>query len=64
MYYEDTIVRGDYSLLDISPDLLQAYGKEEISLRPTHRYNVGDQISNWQEILEIAKQYEVPNLHE
>jgi len=36
----------------------------EISLRPTHRYNVGDQISNWQEILEIAKQYEVPNLHE
>ena len=64
MYYEDTIVRGDYSLLDISPDLLRAYGKEEISLRPTHRYNVGDQISNWQEILEMAKQYEVPNLHE
>lgn len=64
MYYEDTIVKGDYSLLDVSPDLLQAYANEEISLRPTHRYNVGDQISNWQEILEIAKQYEVPNLHE
>lgn len=64
MYYEDTIVRGDYSLLDINANLLQAYGKEEISLRPTHRYNVGDQISNWQQVLEIAKQYEVPNLHE
>ncbi len=64
MYYEDTIVKGDYSLLDVSNDLLQAYAKEEISLRPTHRYNVGDQISNWQEILEITKQYEVPNLHE
>lgn len=64
MYYEDTIVRGDYSLLDISPDLLQSYAREEISLRPTHRYKVGEQISNWQEILEIAKQYEVPNLHE
>lgn len=64
MYYEDTIVRGDYSLLGVDNELLQAYGKEEISLRPTHRYNVGDQITNWQEILKIATLYEVPNIHE
>lgn len=61
MYYEDTIVRGDYSQLDISDDLLQAYAKEKTSLRPTHRYNVGEQISNWQEILEVTKQYEIPH---
>lgn len=64
MYYEDTIVRGDYSQLDVTHDLLHAYGKEQLSLRPTHKYNVGDQISNWQQILDIAKQYEVPNIHE
>lgn len=64
MYYEDTIVKGDYSQLDMNSELLQAYGKEDISLRPTHRYNVGEQISNWEQVLEIAKQYEVPNLHE
>lgn len=64
MYYEDTVVKGDYSLLNISSDLLQAYAKEKNSLRPTQKYNIGDQITNWQEILEIAQYYEVPNLHE
>ena len=64
MYYEDTVAKGNFSQLNISNEMIQAYCGKEFSLRPSHKYSVGEQIINWQEILEIAKQYKVPNSYE
>lgn len=57
VYYEDGIVRGDFSEFGINSELYKDYSLEPKSLQPTYEYSIGDQISNWNDMLEIFKQY-------
>lgn len=57
IHYEDTIGKGDFTDFGITPQLYAEYSALPTSLQPTYEYTVGDQISNWNEILDIFNEY-------
>jgi len=51
--YEDSIVKNNFMQFGISDNLASSYFKQQHSLRPTTKYVVGDQIKNWDRVIEI-----------
>lgn len=64
VYYEDSVAVNDFNAFGITDEMFQRYCKLNHSLRPTHSYTIGEQISNWDEILEISKHYYPPKTYE
>jgi len=57
--YEDTIRKNDFSEFGISTLLVNDYNNQRLSIRPTHEYKIGHQISNWPEIVEMIDYFNV-----
>lgn len=57
VYYEDSIGKGNFTDFGITPNMYSKYSAQPNSIRPTHEYTVGSQISNWNEMLEIFSHY-------
>lgn len=57
--YEDTIAKNDFSSIGITAEEYAAYQIKDKSLRPTYDYEIGKQITNWEEVLEIASHYNI-----
>jgi hypothetical protein len=57
--YEDTIQKNDFSALGITAEQFKEYSDKDSSLRPSNEYVLGKQIKNWEQIVNIARNYHI-----
>lgn len=57
VYYEDSILKKDFSDFGVSAKIYNQYSSQQLSVQPSHEYNMGSQITNWDELLEIFNEY-------
>ena len=57
VYYEDTIVRNDFSPFGITQNIVDEYVKHPLAIQSTYEYTVGSQFLNWDEVVSIFKEF-------
>lgn len=61
IYYEDHLAEGRFHEIGVDQEMYNNYIKQELFLRPSPAYTVGEEILNWPDIIEIAnKNFRMP----
>lgn len=62
IYYEDNVVKNIYDEVGVTSDSYKEYCNTYKSIKPSEPYVVGKDIRNWSEIVEMAKDFCIPNI--
>lgn len=57
--YEETIAKNDFSVIGITPEEFSQYQAQDKSLRPSFEYELGKQLTNWDEVTELASHFHI-----
>lgn len=57
--YEETIAKNDFSVIGVTPEEFNQYQIQDKSLRPSFEYELGKQLTNWDEIAELASHFNI-----
>lgn len=57
--YEETVAKKDFSMIGITPEQFNQYQAQDKSLRPSFEYKLGKQLTNWDEISELATYFDI-----
>ena len=57
--YENTIAKKDYTAFGIDKKIVDSYAQQPESIRPTYDYEIGSEIVNWDEVVEVFNKFDV-----